>query len=260
MPSAFVPKVGPDGKPVSKIQPYLPVLGACSLCPARCCRLNVKVSLPDAIHYTKTLGVPFFAGITFVPGSHPAHSFEVERDDRLVPEGDGWSGRAELQLRRQESGACHALVVLGGYERCGVYAARPSLCRLYPMTWTSDVAKGGPEAVLCPVPYGYTEEEERTFLEEVERSILGWEIHDDVVAAWHAHTPEGGRTTEAFLEFALPRAAERMGIDDLSGILDEGWPDQRLYQQMVASKVMKAAEPIIPPPPGKPWAGLPPKK
>ena len=87
----------------------------------------------------------------------------------VVPAGDGWHGRAEIQLKRSEDGACHALVRLGGYERCGVYAARPSLCRLYPMTWTSDVAQGGPEAVLCPIPYGFTEADERNFVREAER-------------------------------------------------------------------------------------------
>jgi Fe-S-cluster containining protein len=257
MPSAYVPKVGDDGRPLSRIQPYLPVLGACELCPARCCRLNVKVSLPDAIHYCRTLSLPFFAGMTFVPGDHAAHSFILERDDRIVPAGDGWGGRAEIQLRRQESGACHALVVIGGYERCGVYAARPSLCRLYPVTWTSDVARGGPEAVLCPVPYGYTEGDERQFLADIEVSIERWEIHDDVIAAWNGSAEP--RTVESFLGFALPRAAERMGVEAPS-ILAEGFPEQRLYHQMVGSKVLKAAQPIIPPKARPPWAGLHPKR
>jgi Fe-S-cluster containining protein len=257
--SAYVPKVGPDGKPISKIVPYLPVLGACQLCPSRCCRLTVKVSLPDAIHYCTTLGVPFFAGMTLIASDHRAHAFSVERDARIVDEQNGWHGKAEIQLRRQEDGACHALLRLGGYERCGVYDARPSLCRLYPMTWTSDVAQGGPEAILCPIPYGYTDDDERRFIRDAELSIERWEIHDDVVLAWHQHEPPEGRTVRAFLEFAIPRAAERMGIEP-AGVLAEGWPEQRLYEQMVEAKVMKSVQPILPQPPTKPWAGLLPRK
>jgi Fe-S-cluster containining protein len=256
--SAYVPKVGPDGQPISKIAPYLPVLGACQLCPSRCCRLNVKVSLPDAIHYCKTLGVPFFAGMTFVPSDHRAHSFEIERDPRVVPAENGWQGRAEIQLRRADDGACHALVRMAGYERCGVYDARPSLCRLYPMTWTSDVAQGGPEAILCPIPYGFTDADEQKLIRDAELSIERWEIHDDVVAAWHQHQPSAGRTLRAFLEFAIPLAAERMGVDP-SGVLAEGWPEQRLYDQMVASKVLKPQAPILPQPATRPWAGLIPR-
>ena len=256
--SAYVPKVGPDGKPLSRIAPYLPVLGACQLCPSRCCRLNVKVSLPDAVHYCTTIGVPFFAGLTFVPSDHRTHSFQIERDPRIVPAENGWAGRAEIQLKRQEDGACHALLRLGGYERCGVYDARPSLCRLYPMTWTSEVAQGGPEAVLCPIPYGFTEEDEASFIREAETSIERWEIHDDVVMAWHQHAPSRGRTIRAFLEFAIPLAAERMGVDP-SGILAEGWPEQRLYEQMVASKVIKQQAPLLPQPTTRPWAGLTPR-
>jgi Fe-S-cluster containining protein len=257
-PSAYVPKVGPDGKAVSKIAPYLPVLGACQLCPSRCCRLNVKVSLPDAVHYCTTLGVPFFAGMTFVPSDHGVHSFQIERDPRIVPAENGWTGRAEIQLKRQEDGACHALLRLGGYERCGVYDARPSLCRLYPMTWTSEVAQGGPGAILCPIPYGFTDADEARFMRDAEVSIERWEIHDDVVAAWHQHQPESGRTLRAFLEFAIPLTATRMGVDP-TGVLAEGWPEQRLYEQMIASKVIKAQTPLLPQPTARPWAGLIPR-
>jgi len=167
LPHAFTPLAHDDGTPRSKIQPYLPVLQTCEVCPARCCRFNVKVSLADAVHYCTTLGVPFFEGMHLVPSDHKHHSFEVERDPILNPEEEGWTGRAEIQLRRKEDGSCHALVEIGGYERCGVYEARPTLCRLYPMSWTSDVAKGGPAVVVCPVPYGVTEASERQFVHDV---------------------------------------------------------------------------------------------
>jgi Fe-S-cluster containining protein len=237
--SAMAPLVEDDGKPRFKGPlPYLPVLGACELCPGRCCRLNVKVSLLDAIHYCHTLGLPFFAGLTFVPSDHKAHAFTIARDPRINPEPEGWIGTAEIQLRRKADGSCHALASIGGYDRCGVYAARPSLCRLYPMSWTSDVAKGNPGMILCPVPYGVTEREERQFLEDIEVSIERWEQHDDIVIAWHRESQPEERTVERFLAFAIPRAAAIAGVP-YEKILAQGSPEQRLFAAMHGSKIIR---------------------
>lgn len=235
----YAPLANDDGTPRSPgPAPYLPVLGACNLCPARCCRLNVKVSLGDAIHYCTTLGVPFFAGLTLMPSTHATYAFRVERDVRVNPDAEGWLGTVEIQLRRTSDGSCRGLIAVGGYERCGVYSARPSLCRMYPMSWTSDVAKGNPGMLLCPVPYGVTEAEERAFLKVAETSIERWEAHEDVVAEWHASTPPEGRTVEAFLLFAIPRTAELLGMSH-EGVLARGAPHQRLQAAMVGSKMLK---------------------
>jgi Fe-S-cluster containining protein len=238
--NAMAPLANDDGTPRRPgPAPYLPVLKACDICPGRCCRLNVKVALPDAIHYCTTLGLPFFAGLTFAPSTHPAHAFKVERDPRVNPEKEGWLGQCEIQLRRREDGSCHALTNVGGYERCGVYAARPSLCRLYPFIWNSDVANGNPGMVLCPVPYAVTEAEERKALKDIERSIESWELHDDIVAEWHSKPLEQtARTPEAFLMFAIPRTAEILGVS-YGEMLAGGTPNSRLFDQMVKSGVVR---------------------
>ena len=86
-------------------------------------------------------------------------------------------------------GAGRALYILegargaGGTERCGVYGARPSLCRVYPMSWSSDVAKGNPGMILCPVPYAVTVADERQFIADIVRSIEEWGRHDELVLA-----------------------------------------------------------------------------
>jgi Fe-S-cluster containining protein len=237
--NAMAPLANDDGAPRTKgIAPYLPVLHACDLCPGRCCRLNVKVSLPDAIRYCTTLGLPFFAGMTFVPSPHPTHAFKVEHDPHVNPEKEGWLGTCEIQLRRRDDGSCHALVNIGGYERCGIYSARPSLCRLYPFIWTSDVAKGNPGMILCPVPYGVTEAEERKALNDIERSIESWELHDDVVAEWHDREPPEGRTVRAFLSFAVPRTAQILGVS-YGDTLAIGAPNERLFEAMMRSGVLR---------------------
>lgn len=238
--SAMTPLANADGSlRHAGAAPYQPVLDACSLCPARCCHLNVKVSLPDAIRYSTILDLPFFAGMTVVPSDHATHAARVVRDVRLIPEEQGWLGAIELQLRRTSSGACHALTDIGGYLRCSAYAARPSICRLYPYTWTSDVAKGSPGVILCPVPYAITPSAEAEALRAIERSIEDWELHDDVVAEWHAAPiDDTARTIDAFLAFAIGRAAEKMGVN-AQITLAKGTPQERLYGAMVASGVIR---------------------
>jgi Fe-S-cluster containining protein len=241
--NAMTPLVHDDGTPRSKAHgPYLPVLNPCQVCPARCCRLNVKVSLGDAVHYCRTLGLPFFSGLTLVPSNHLTHAFRVERDPRVNPSEEGWLGTCEIQLRRRADGSCHGLVDIGGFERCSIYEARPSLCRLYPMVWSSDVAKGSPGMILCPVPYGVTAAEEREFVRNIENSIERWETHDDIVAEWHDLSPPEGRTVEAFMMFAIPRAAEAMGVS-ADGILAHGSANYRLYEAMIKSGVVKPKTP-----------------
>lgn len=235
----MTPLVNDDGSPRSKIPtPYLPVLNACTICPGRCCRLNVKLSLRDAVHYCHTLGVPFFSGLTLTPSTHEAHAFSIARDPRINPDARGWTGTVEIQLRRKEDGSCHALVNVGGYDRCGVYAARPSICRLYPMAWSSDVAKGNPGMILCPVAYGVTEAEERKFLSDIEASIEGWEEHDDLVIEWHETTKPEERTVERFLNFAIPKAAASLGVP-WENILARGTPEERLFKAMAGSRATK---------------------
>src|SRR5262249_24547380 len=138
-----------------------------------------------------------------------------------------------------EDGSCHALVSIGGYDRCGVYSARPSLCRLYPFIWESDVAKGNPGMILCPVPYGVTPAEEEKAAKDIARSIEDWGLHHAVVAEWHDRpiTPEQ-RTVEAFLAFAIPRTAEVLGIW-YGETLAPGIPPQRLFDAMVRSGVVR---------------------
>lgn len=232
--SAMTPLVNDDGSPRGNFPlPCLPVMGACEVCPARCCRLRVSVSLLDAVLYGHALGVPVLAGIIVGASDHRSHAFSLAPDPRIEPGENGFAGRAELFLRRRGDGACHGLIDVGGHERCGVYTARPSVCRLYPFSWTSDVARGGPGSVRCPVPYGVTEDEERRALREIEVSIERWEAHDDLVLEWEARDVEA-RTIEAFLTFALPRAAERAGVPP-ARVLIADTPEARLAAAIASS-------------------------
>lgn len=223
--NAFAPLVEADGTPRTKILPYQPVVDACSVCPARCCRLHVKVSLPDAVVWCKTLQVPFFAGMVVVPTEPHEHSFALA------------DGHAEIELARREDGGCKALIDLGGYERCGAYGARPSGCRTYPVGWESEETRGGPATIVCPVPYGIRPDEERQFVADVETAIERWRIHDEIVTAWNDDDTIEDRSAETFLSYALERAGRLMG--EAVAIRLSAHPDERLYEAMKHAGMVK---------------------
>jgi Fe-S-cluster containining protein len=232
---AMTPKTDAEGRPLSKIVPYQPIKEPCLLCPAKCCKLMVKVCVGDAIHYCRTLGLPFFAGIMMVPTADERRTFLLDRDPRIVRENEAWPGRVELQLRRQDNGFCHGLVDIGGYERCGIYDARPTFCRTYPVSWSGETAQGGPPAVMCPVPYAITPPVEQAFLADNRRQIDLWTMHDEIARAWNQS--DRPRTIEALLEMIVPMAATKLGLGT-DGIITLGDPAQRLYDVMTEAKVV----------------------
>lgn len=241
VPHPFTPLADAEGAPRRKFVPYLPVLNACSVCEARCCRLHVKASLPDAVHWCATLDLPLFAAMHFAPSEDPEHAFEVVPEAGQARDDVPWTGRAELELRRREDGACTALVEIGEHARCGVYAARPAFCRTYPMSWRDAKTKGGPAVVRCPVPYGVTPDHEAELTEDIRRAVRLWGAHDEIVTAWHAEQTDD-RSTAAFLAFAWPRAAEVVGVsaEVAARALDPRPLPVRVHQAMVDGRVIPA--------------------
>lgn len=226
-PNPYTVRIDDDGNPRTPIAPYGAVAGACRLCPAKCCRSKVNVSLPDALRLSSTLGVPLFSLLTVVP-SESEHAFRLDADARWAT-AEPWAGRAELALKRLDDGRCRGLIEFDGYFRCGIYAARPSFCRTYPVRWSSNVAHGGPAVLHCPIPYGIDDAEAETLVMEIERQIDDWNTHDEIVAAWNASA--GPFTIEAFVEVAVTRAREATGLH-APDALAPGTPDERLAQAM----------------------------
>ena len=236
----MVPLVDEQGNPRT-FSPYKGVVGACNLCPARCCRYMVKVSIPDALRFCRVLGLPFFAGLRLV-ASDSERAFRVDYDSRLFPEFDeaNYGGKAEIALIQRDDGGCSHLVGIGGYERCGVYAARPSTCRLYPVVWESDVAQGGPPVISCPVAYGMTPAMEDDFYRDAKESIENWQLHDELLREWEAESErddESSTDALTFLRFVFTKAAERLGVE-LKEALDLGTPFERLADAMRYSKTL----------------------
>ncbi|MFO0727341.1 MAG: YkgJ family cysteine cluster protein [Myxococcota bacterium] len=210
--TARTPLTDEAGKPRT-FSPHPPQLRACDLCPGRCCRKYIQTSIPDAVLLCATLGVPFSAILRLAPASPGPRAFAVDKDERYIAAEDGWPGYGELALRQHPDQSCVFLAEFEGHFRCGVYGLRPSVCRLYPLSWTDGERQGGPNSVLCPFPYAVTPSMEARFLDDLEQARLGWARHEALVAEWHARPAEDPRSFDAFLRFVVPRAAAELGVD-----------------------------------------------
>ncbi|MBI4818134.1 MAG: YkgJ family cysteine cluster protein [Deltaproteobacteria bacterium] len=229
----MTPLSTPEGAAVSPT-PHRPVLNACSMCPGFCCRRHeVHLTVADALRFCSTLDLPFFAALRFVASERDEGAFLLDVDPRR-DDPRPWTGKVELSLKRTPEGNCIVFHDLAGYGRCGAYAARPSICRLYPLSWTAERAKGGPVMVLCPVPYAVTPSVEAEFYAEAATAIDYWELQKELVTSWERDSEPGRRTGRLLLEYVVPIAAARTGIDPRS-MLDRRDADQRVLAAQVES-------------------------
>jgi Fe-S-cluster containining protein len=191
------------------------------------------VSLPEAIRICTTLDLPFLEAIAMVPDDNPDRSFAIRADARITTYLTPFGGRVALSLRRQESGGCMFLADFGGFRRCSIYGLRPSPCRIYPLRFEKGTTTGGPDVVLCPVPYGVAPGSEEMLEAVVETALEEWAVHRRILADFEASGVEA--TIDAVLEFALPRAAAAIGVPE-ERVLRRGTAATLYGQAVVDSK------------------------
>ena len=232
---AMTPLCDDLGKPRA-FAPWKPVVNACSLCPARCCRMTVRASVADVIRFCRTLDIPWSAGFRLLLGESEA-AFEVE-----TPDGPR---HLAFALHQDAHGDCANLVNRAGHYRCGAYEARPSACRLYPVAYEAGERRGGADYVLCMVPYGVTEQRERDLKVEIAASIDGWAQHRRIAEAWRAH--DGPKDEGSMVRFVLSAAAQEAGMSTET-LLTEATPEVRLHALMrevgVSSEASEREAPV----------------
>lgn len=125
----------------------LPVVGdsPCFGCGTSCCLdYVVPVNAHDVWRLCRALGLPWGALVVVQPTpSDWMESFTLDSTGR----------KQALHLRRRAGGACALLTSLpDGSHRCGVHAARPLACRVYP--YLGDWVPGAPirmqHDAICP--------------------------------------------------------------------------------------------------------------
>jgi Fe-S-cluster containining protein len=172
----------------------LPVLDPtpCAACRGPCCvGRPVLLTAFDVNRLTGALGVPWqelaVAGVAFSGGF------------RLDATATRWS----LRLRqRPDDGRC-VLAVGGEYLRCGVHAARPGACRVYPLhvgLRDDGVHVGLGNNAVCP-PAAAMAWAQRAQPALVQADVDEHARYAELVARWEA-TLEEKRSVDDFLEFA----------------------------------------------------------
>lgn len=177
----------------------------CSECPSRCCQMRIVVSTIDAVRLARPLRLPVAFSVEVKPwnatdGLVYAWPFKLDEGGRFV-----------LHLRR-ERGYCTHLVRPGQpTSRCGVYAIRPSICRLYPFV-VEDHGEtlGFGSQNHCPVQW-LADDAVRAGLE---RDVAAWRedraLDLEVVRFWNRG--RRARTRERLFSFLEQEVARELGL------------------------------------------------
>ena len=226
LPTAMTPLATEAGAH-RRLGPYRPHLDACALCPARCCRMTVRCSVADVVRFCHVLQLPWQAGFRLIPGNSP-ESIPARGADGVVD--------LDFALHQKSNGDCANLVEHRGYWRCGAYAARPSPCRMYPVSYDAATRRGGTPFVQCPVPWAITPEVEARLRIDIATSIEGWALHQQVRRAWvEAGADQDGA---AMARFVLARAQQALGLEGPAR-LEEAPPEARLVTAMRGAGVIR---------------------
>jgi len=147
------------------------IFNSCRSCTAKCCRgLAVVLTIPEAKRMVKELGLPpedFLEFSQNIEGKQTPHY-------PLLVQSEGKVYEYFIILKRRQKRDC---IFLQDDLKCGVYANRPHVCRLYPFELDGQKMKKG---ALCPVAF---EKEEGTegIAEKLKQDLL---LHGKIAREW----------------------------------------------------------------------------
>lgn len=207
MPDADDPSVACDSTPRALGQRRPASLYPCVGCHGKCCRLRVHVLAVEAFRIALSLGVAVDDVVLHRPYAE-ATTHQLTSTPILI------GGKAiSLELRRVPvTRRCAFAVDVNGMVRCGIYALRPALCRLYPYDMELDGERlrvGGQD--LCPVSWLKDDAAAVRLAAAVKARRADFRAELRLLAAWNA--ADGARDWPAFVAFAAPRLMRHLGVD-----------------------------------------------
>jgi Fe-S-cluster containining protein len=153
-------------------------VAGCATCAGRCCReYRVQVTARD---------VCTLAADTALPPADFVRLEECEADKpgfRLRP---GGPPHALQLIRHAATGACVFLMEIApDLARCGVYTARPMVCRNFPTTLRLGAVAVRDEVKCGPGSWNLAAMDVTTYRRDLVQADAGWKEHWTLVNAWN---------------------------------------------------------------------------
>lgn len=175
----------------------------CEDCGGKCCRNYI---VPVTGHDVWRLNThQRLSPESFLVAGHQ----QGEHSDGFVLEAGGRSQFMALDKKGDFNRykPCVFLVELAdGRARCGVYASRPTVCRVYPMTIHAGRI-GLHEHLICsPNAWSAEEMSRPTWLATLKRTYMEFDIYSEVVKRWNArvaHSPGETFTLHEYYSYLL---------------------------------------------------------
>jgi Fe-S-cluster containining protein len=228
------------------------VSDACASCEGRCCYdIVIRVTAFDAWRIARAQALPFEAIV------------DAERDE--PSSGNAFrvaDGYRALFLAKSDAvpRACTFLMHLpGDVRRCGVYADRPRVCAVYPMTIRSGSIDVRDDVTCAKSNWNMATLAYARWRGELATYALEWALHTRLVEVWNANAPhfaDDSSAVAAFFAFA-ERACESIARDDrldaaalrsLAAVWHsaEQSEDERARRERALSAVGEAARAALP--------------
>lgn len=180
----------------------------CEQCAGHCCRTYVGLTTYEASRMAHSLKVPLEDLVVreqAQPDRYTRQSLPIRTRDGVF--------QLRLRHQRERPGSCVFLVELGARGRCGAYALRPGVCRLYPyhLQIGEESVEVGDER-KCPT--GWLQDAARR--RQARKDFQQWQ-HDlhqesELLSAWEQQDG-ANHTWDAFVRFAMEWSAPIFGAD-----------------------------------------------
>jgi Fe-S-cluster containining protein len=163
---------------------YQHSLNPCEQCLSKCCSKTVHLSALEAALISRALSIPFSSFLATEPwednddfvhtGVMPYHRVQLDE------------GAVRLTLRKREDRNCVFVFHVDGRGRCGNYAQRPGICRLFPAAFFEDgVHRHVGTTDLCEQRWLFDETTAPRLLSELDRWREELERDDALCSSWN---------------------------------------------------------------------------
>lgn len=213
-------------------------LNPCAYCASKCCSLRVDLTIIEALRVSYTLVLPLldFLVVRQPTVKHPA---KLCSPFLILNEPSNFAFR-------QNVGHCFHLTRPGELRsRCGIYALRPAICRLYPFSMEQNgilIEMGNEQH--CPVNWMQNDETRERARADFNQFQEDYALEKQWLAKWNTR-PYEDRALETFIDFLMNEVGPTLGYNpDVFSALPERGFGRKLFSYNANAEPTGSNEPI----------------